>query len=375
MRIGVNTRVLLKHRMEGVARYTYEITKRMVLAHPEDDFIFFFDRDYDDNFLFADNVTGIIVTPQARHPLLWFTWFEISLPKILEEHDIDVFFSPDTYLSLRSDVPTLLTCHDLAYLHFPNHIPLLVRNYYKYYFPKFHKKADHILAVSQSTKDDIVSQYEIEENKITVTFNACSENFKPLNSVEKVNVRLEYSDGKPYFIYVGSIHPRKNIVRLVKAFEKFCDAGNEHRLIILGRWAWSNDVIAYAIKNSKYTTRIKVLNEIEGDISPLLAAAEALVYISLFEGFGLPLLEAMQSEVPVITSNRGALKEIADDAALFVDPENINEIADAMQSLVSDENLVEKLVEAGKIRVRDFSWDKAAADTYDQIKSLAPSLL
>jgi len=370
MRIGVNTRVLLKHRMEGVARYIYEITKRMVLSHPEDDFIFFFDRDYDDDFLFADNVTGIIVTPQARHPFLWYTWFEISLPKALEDHAIDVFFSPDTYLSLRSKVPTLLTCHDLAYLHYPKHIPLLVRNYYKYYFPRFHHRADHIMAVSQSTKQDIIDQYEISTDKITVAYNACSENFTPLDSVEKVNVRSQISEGKPYFIYVGSIHPRKNLLRLIEAFERFCVTDKEHQLVILGRWAWNNDIVAAKLNRSKYADRIILIDDMEGDISPYLAAAEALVYISLFEGFGLPIIEAMQCGVPVITSNRGALKEVAKDAAIFVHPESEKEIVEAMVNIVTDHELRERLIDAGTLRSSDFSWDSSAASTYHQLSKL-----
>ena len=370
MRIGVNTRVLLKHRMEGVARYTYEIMKRMVLAHPEDEFYFFFDRDYDDEFLFADNVMGIIVTPQARHPLLWFTWFELSIPKVLEQYQIDVFFSPDTYLSLRSDVPTLLTCHDLAYIHYPKHIPSLVRNYYKYYFPKFHERADHIMAVSETTKKDIMHQYGIEANKITVAYNACAESFKPLNSVEKVNIRLQVADGKPYFIYVGSIHPRKNILRLVEAFEEFCQTDKVHHLVILGRWAWNNDVVAAKLNRTKFPDRIKILDEIEGDISPYLAAAEALVYVSLFEGFGLPLLEAMQCEVPVITSNRGALKEVAGDAALLVNPESVDEITAAISRISIDEDLKDRLVSEGVQQLQGFSWDSAAEVTYERLVQL-----
>lgn len=370
MRIGVNTRLLLKHRMEGIARYTYEVTKRMVLAHPEDEFVFFFDRDYSEDFLFADNVKAYILNPPARHPLLWFAWFEISLPKALKEHKIDVFFSPDTYLSLRSDVPTLITCHDLAYLHYPKHIPLLVRKYYQFYFPRFHRRANHIMAISQNTKNDIIDKYAIPEHKITLAYNACAENFKPLGSVEKVNVRMNISDGKPYFIYVGSIHPRKNIVRLIHAFEKFCETNNDHNLVILGRWAWNSTLIASTLKNSSHRTRIKLINDMEGDISPYLAAAEALVYISLLEGFGLPLLEAMQCEVPVITSDRGALKEVAGDAAILVDPEDIDDITNAMTTILSDLSLRDKMIHEGKERIKKFSWDDSAAVTYDQISNL-----
>lgn len=357
--------------MEGVARYVYEVTKRMVLAHPEDEFIFFFDRDFDDEFLFAENVTGIILPPQARHPILWYSWFEMSIPKALKKHNIDVFFSPDTYLSIRSDVPTLLTCHDLAYLHYPDHIPFAVRKYYQYYFPKFHQRANHIMAVSNHTKDDIVNQYKISADKITVSYNAAGDNFSPIDSVHKVDVRLHYTDGKPYFIYVGSIHPRKNIVRLVNAFDKFCETNDSHQLVILGRWAWGNDVIAATIANSDNLQRIKLIDDMQDDISEVLAAADALVYVSLFEGFGLPLIEAMSCHVPVITSNQGALKEVAGDAALLVDPENIDAIADALNSIAKDDQLALDLIEKGKERIKIFSWDNTAAQTYEQLKKLA----
>lgn len=372
MRIGINTRVLLKHRMEGVARYTYEISKRLVLDHPEDEFYFFFDRDYDDSFVFAENVIPIILGPQARHPALWYSWFELSIPKALEQYAIDVFFSPDTYLSLRTDMPTLLTCHDLAYLHYPKHIPFLIRKYYQYYFPRFHRRADHIIAVSHSTKDDIIKQYNIPPSKITVGYNGVGNNFTPLDPVKQVDIRLSLTSGDPYFIYVGSIHPRKNIVRLVKAFDQFCDSTEStHKLIILGRWAWNNDKIAGTIANAKHLQRIKLIDDMKGDISDILASATALVYVSLFEGFGLPLLEAMQCEVPVITSDRGALKEIAGGAALLVDPENVDAIAYAMTRIVSEENLDLELIDKGRTRVADFNWKDSADVVYERLRLLS----
>jgi len=371
LRIAINTRVLLKHRMEGVARYVYEISKRMVLTHPEDEFYFFFDRDYDEGFLFADNVTAIILPPQARHPILWVSWFEMSIPKALQKYEIDVFFSPDTYLSLRSDVPTLLTSHDLAYIHYPKHIPFAVRKYYQNYFPKFHQRADHIMAVSQHTKEDIINQYDIAAEKISVSYNAAGQNFTPIDSVHKVDVRLQYTEGKPYFIYLGSIHPRKNIIRLVKAFDIFCHDNQSHRLIILGRWAWNNDLIAATIANSNNLSRIKLIDDMQGDISEVLAAAEALVYVSLFEGFGLPVVEAMQSGVPVITSNRGALKEVAGEAALLVDPMRVEAITAAMHTIVKDDQLRNDLVHKGIERAKHFSWDKAAQQTYIQLIKLS----
>lgn len=353
--------------MEGVARYTYEISKRLVLDHPEDEFYFFFDRDYDDSFLFADNVTAIILSPQARHPALWLAWFEQSIPKALEQYDIDVFFSPDGYLSLRTDVPTLMTSHDLAYIHYPKHIPYIVRQYYRYCFPRFHRRADHIIAVSESTKNDIITQYKIDENKITIGYNGVGDNFKPSDPVSKVNTRLSLTNGNPYFIYLGSIHPRKNIVRLVKAFDKFCRTNETHHLVILGRWAWNNDVIAASIANATHLSRIKLIDDMKGDISEVLASADALVYVSLFEGFGLPLLEAMKCEVPVITSNCGALKEVAADAAITVNPENADAITSAMHQILDEEDLKDKLVHLGTERLKQFSWKDSADIVYKRI--------
>jgi len=122
MRIGINTRVLLKGRMEGVARYIHETVSRMALAHPEDQFVLFFDRPFHQDFVYADNVTPVVIGPPARHPILWYIWFEWSLKLALKKHRIDVLLSPDTYMSLSTQVPTLLVTHDLAYLHYPDHI-------------------------------------------------------------------------------------------------------------------------------------------------------------------------------------------------------------------------------------------------------------
>ena len=140
---------------EGIGRYTYEISKNLVLSHPEHEFYFFFDRPYDERYVFAKNVHPVVIRPAARHAILFCLWFELQVPKYLKKYGIDIFFSTDNFLSLHTDCITILTIHDLAYLHIPETIPFSSRLYYQYFMPKFLKKADYLLPVSNAVKEDI----------------------------------------------------------------------------------------------------------------------------------------------------------------------------------------------------------------------------
>ena len=171
MRIAINTRFLLSGKLEGIGMYTQEIFKRVVQQMPEHEFYFLFDRPFSDEFIFAKNVIPLVVSPPARHPFLWYWWFEKSIPKILKKHKIDLFISPDGYCSLNTTIPQILTIHDLGFEHFPMHVPFLVRNYYQYFTPKYCEKSAKILAVSQFTKNDIVEKYGIAASKIDVVYN------------------------------------------------------------------------------------------------------------------------------------------------------------------------------------------------------------
>ena len=137
MKIAINCRLLLKNKLEGIGWYSFEIVSRIVKNHPEHDFYFLFDRPFHPDFVFAKNVKPIVLSPQARHPFLWYLWFEFSVSKFLKKNNIDLFFSPDGYLSLNTNVKTLLTIHDLNFEHFPEQLPFLTRKYYQYFTPKF----------------------------------------------------------------------------------------------------------------------------------------------------------------------------------------------------------------------------------------------
>jgi hypothetical protein len=156
MKIAVNTRLLLKNKLEGIGWFTFETLKRITEQHPEHEFYFIFDRKYDDSFIFSKNVKPIIIPPQARHPFLFFLWFEFSIPYILKRLKADVFLSPDGYLSLSSKTKQVAVIHDLNFEHNPNDVPFLVRKYFKFFFHRWAKKATRIVTVSEYSKKDIV---------------------------------------------------------------------------------------------------------------------------------------------------------------------------------------------------------------------------
>ena len=366
MRIAVNTRFLLRDKMEGFGWYTYEVTKRLVEQHPEHQFIFFFDRPYDERFIFGSNVEAVILLPPARHPILFLCWFEIAVKRALKKYKADVFFSPDGYLSLSSNVPQVGVIHDLSFEHYPKDIPFVMRTYLKLFFPRFARKANHIITVSNASKSDIMQSYGILSNKITVAYNGCSTLFKPVDEGVKSKCRDTFSNGKPYFVFVGSIHPRKNVQRLLDAFALYKSRSESDRqLVIVGSAMWKKASFAVAVPDH-VKTEVHFTGHIGLDeLTTIMASAEALTYVPYFEGFGIPLVEAMKCGTPIICGDRTSLPEVAGDAALTCDPFSVESIASAMEVFSSSTELQASLSEKGLERSKLFNWDQSAEIVWD----------
>jgi len=362
VRIVVNTRFLLKNRLEGIGRFTYETCKLLTQNHPEHDFVFVFDRKYDDSFIFSDNITPVVVAPQARHPILWYLWFEWSIPQVLKKYKADIFLSPDGYLSIGTNVPQLPVMHDLAFIHRPNDIGALVRKYYNYYFPKFAHKATRIATVSEFSKNDIAKQYSINPQKIDVVYNGASSAFKPTNEEEKIAIRQKITQGKPYFVFVGALQPRKNIVNLLKAFNAFKQSDTKGiQLVIVGRKAWQTEAMDSTFEGLQYKADIVFTGRLsDTDLSATIAAALSLVYIPFFEGFGLPIIEAFKCHTPVITSNVSSMPEVAGNAGLLVNQNSIESICNALKEIANNENLRVSLTQKAIERSDKFTWGKTA---------------
>ena len=253
MKIAINTRFLLKGRLEGIGWYTYEVCKRMVDAHPQDQFYFFFDRPYGKEFVFAPNVTPMVLSPPARHPILFYIWFEYSVVRALKKIQADVFYSPDGFLSLRTSVPSFTTIHDIAHVHYPSYVSYAMRKYYQKFMPKFAKKAKTIFTVSDYSKKDIIQSYSISGNKVAVYYNGCREHFRPTPAAEQLAIKKEFTENEDYFICIGSIHPRKNVETVINAFNHFKrNHQTKHKLVIVGRKAWKTGPFVTALNESPF---------------------------------------------------------------------------------------------------------------------------
>jgi glycosyltransferase involved in cell wall biosynthesis len=369
-RIAVNTRLLIRNRLDGIGWFTYETLSRITKAHPEVDFFFFFDRKPDPQFIFSKNVKAVVVGPQARHPLLFIIWFELSMSWFLRKLRPDLFLSPDGYLSLSSSTPSLAVIHDLNFEHFPADLPWFVRWYYRFFFPRFARKAARIATVSEFSKQDIVAQYGVAEDRIDVVYNGSSHKFIPLSQDDILQVRNQYSDGKPYFLFVGALHPRKNLVRLFAAFDQYRnECAEDVRLLVVGEKLWWTKPIREAYENMKHQDKVHFCGRLGmEDLCRVTASALAVTYVSYFEGFGIPIVEAFRAGVPVITSDVTSMPEVAADAALLVDPFNIESISKAMILITSDASLRERLISLGHQRAMSFSWDRTAEQLWLSIQ-------
>jgi glycosyltransferase involved in cell wall biosynthesis len=374
MIIAVNTRFLLPNRLEGMGWVAYETLRRMVVAHPEDTFIFFFDRPFDPSFIFAKNIKPVVLFPQARHPFLFVWWFEWSVARALKRYKVDVFLSPDNFCTLRTAVPTCLLVHDVAWTHPEGRVGGLMQRYYDFFAPKFLEKANRIVTVSNFVKQDALRAYPfLDSEKIDVAHNACRSDFKPLSDSEKNAVKAQYTEGSPFFIFVGAVHPRKNVHRLIEAFGLFKKRTNSRvKLVIVGRFGWQTGDVKAAFDGSDFQKDILFTGYVANEEVPkLVGAALAVTYVSLSEGFGIPILEGFNCDVPVLTSTTTSMPEVAGDAALLVNPESIEDISAALERLAFDVDLRTHLIEKGRRRREDFNWERSAAILYGNIKMAA----
>lgn len=370
MKIAVNTRLLLPGKLEGIGWFAYETLKRITQAHPEHEFLFLFDRKYSEEFIFSDNVTPIIVPVQARHPILYHLWFEWMVPPVLRKHNVDLFLSPDGYLSLNSEKKQLAVIHDINFEYYPRHLPWFERKYYRFYFPKFAEKASRIATVSEFSKEDLIRHYEVEPEIIDVVYNGVSDVYQPVSKEVKTATRKRYANGDEYFIFIGSIQPRKNLTQLFKAFDLFKkEHESDIKLLIVGEKRWWTKAIKKAYDGMAHQNDVIFSGRLQQeDLSQALASSLALVYVSFFEGFGIPIVEAMNSDVPVITSNVTSMPEVAGKAGIYVSPFDPISIKEGMEKAAFDKELVAELIEAGKEQRKLFSWDQTAAKLWDSIE-------
>lgn len=373
MRIVVNTRLLLPDKLEGIGWFAHEVLQRIVAAHPEHHFIFLFDRPFDKRFIYAANVEGEVLFPPTRHPLLYRLWFDWLLPRKLKALKADAFISPDGYLALRSTVPTLAVMHDLNFEHYPEDLPKAYRDYYRGYFPRFARHATRLATVSEYSRRDIANTYGVNEGRIDVVYNGVGAVFRPLTEAERREAAQAFTGGHPYLVCIGSLNPRKNIARLLLAFDELVERHRSPmRLLVVGERMWWDGRMEDAWENMRHQDRVIFTGRLQQDrLHRALGGATALAFVSYFEGFGIPVAEAMRCGVPVVAAEATSLPEIAGDAAHYCDPFSVEDITRALHDVCTDPELRSTLSAAGIERSKRYTWDRSAETLWASFERMA----
>ena len=372
MKIAINCWVLRNKQLDGIGYFTINSISRIIKAHPEVHFQVLCDKKFTENYFDFENVTKHRIFPALRHPVLYVFYMEFILPFFLKKHKPDLFVSAEGFLSLLSGCKQVPIIYDINFEHKPEDLKWKNRVYFRFFFKRFARKAKRIATISEYSKRDIASFYKIDEALIDNVSCGINSNFQPLTAAEVEATRIKWSGGKPYFFFVGSMHPRKNIKRLIEAFNLFKKNTNANlKLILAGSILWSKSEIETTYTGSAYASDIVFTGRLsDADLQRVLGAAFALSFVPVFEGFGLPIVEAMQCGVPVICSNLTSMPEVAGEATILVDPFNVKDIAAGMQKLYTDNDLCMRLIEMGHQQKDLFSWDKTASLLWDSFEKV-----
>ena len=363
MTIAVNCWVLRNKQLDGIGYFTINTLPRIIKNNPDISFVILCDKNFTEPYFNFPNVTLKHVFPPYRHPLLYIFYMEFVLPFVLRKIKPDLLLSAEGFLSLASSCKQLPIIYDLNFEHYPENLALKNRLYFRFFFKRFAKKAKRIATISEYSKADIVNTYKIPANKIDNVSCGIKANFYIVPEDKKIAVREKYSGGAPYFFFVGSMHPRKNMLRLLQAFNEFKkQSGSNFKMLISGAIMWDNAEMLKVYETSPYKNDIIFAGRLSDDeIKEVLGAAYALTFVPVFEGFGLPVVEAFEAGVPVLTSNATSIPEVAGDAAIYADPFDISSITKGMIELYENKNdRCARLVEKGFEQKKLFSWDRTA---------------
>lgn len=363
MKIAINLWILRNKDYDGLGIVAIHTISEMIRNNPLVEFFLLVDKQFKEKFFEYPNATKHYIFPALRHPILYVIYLETVLPSFLKNNNIDVHLSMDSFLSLRSKHIQVSMLADINSHHFPKDIPFRNRIYYNTFLPLFAKKATRIATLSNFSKEDIASAYNIDKNKIDIIYCGIRNSFSPIPNEIKTKIRLEVTGGSNYFFFVGSMNPRKNIPRLLMAFNEFKkNTNNDLKLVIAGKIVWQEDKVKNDFDNLEHKEDIIFLGRVsDEDLNNYLGSAYALCFVPLFEGFGLPIVEAWACDVPVIASTVTSVPEVGGDAVLLANPYDQQDIAYKMQLLFENKNnIVEDLIHKGRNRRTIFTWENTA---------------
>ncbi len=369
MKIAINCWILRTKNIEGIGNFTVETLRPLIKDHPEIEFQILCDKNFTEDYFDFPNVTKHHIYPPYRHPVLYLWYMEIVTGRFLKKHRPDLFISMEGFLCLHTKSKQLPLIYDLNFEHRPKDLPFRNRVYFRTFYPRFAKKATRVATISEYSKEDIHKTYGIDLKLIDNVSCGVKDKFFPLTDAVKQQTKDYYCKGEDYFFFVGSMHPRKNIIRLLQAFELFkSESGASLKLVLAGNIFWDNENISAATASMKCKDDIIFTGRVSDDeLALLLASAFSLSFVPTFEGFGLPIVEAFQCDVPVICSNTTSMPEVAGDAALTADPFSVEDIAKQMTMMFNNESIRNELIVKGREQKKLFSWNRTASLLYESI--------
>ena len=302
-------------------------------------------------------------------------WRFTKLPALINSGSYDLFHGPSHVLPGRLKCPSVVTMLDLIFIRYPRYFRTWDRNYYRISFRRSARLADHIISISKATKADLVNLFGIKEEKISVIYPGFDDVFTKLLPPRLEEIGKKYELPRNYVLYVGNIEPRKNVLKLAQAFSSLKESSNidkDMHLLIVGRKGWFYKDILDGIDSLPCREQIRLVGPVYGeDLAGVYQLARVMAYPSMFEGFGYPVLEAMRLGTPVLTSGISSMPEAGGDAAHYVNPKSLDDIASGLSRLLNDESYRQELVEKGTRHAEGFTAEKMARETLEVYRKLA----
>lgn len=374
MRIGIDCRTMLNPKtgeMAGVGHYTTYLVRALVKRAKKDTFVLFFDHRMPDRAikdLASKKNVEIVRFPYSQYKrYLPFGYSHIVVAQALKRAQLDLFHAPAYIIPYQYDKPAVITIHDLAIYPHPEWFPPKQQFSRKVLVPSSIQRAKKIIAVSQATAKMVRDLFSVAQEDISVVYEGVTKE-KAVSALSKIRTRKKFNINERFLLYIGTIEPRKNLENLVKAFDQFMREHYRHhkdvQLVIAGVRGWKYQQIFRTIARAKWSSSIRVIGYVtQHEKITLLQASLFFAFPTLWEGFGLPVLEAASLGVPVLTSRVSSLPEVAGSGAVYVKPESVRSIQEGITMLVRQGKKRVALGKKGKQHAKKFSWEKCAAET------------
>jgi glycosyltransferase involved in cell wall biosynthesis len=372
MRIGIDATALPPQPV-GAGNYIIHLVRALVALDSGDEFVIFAQQGGASLINIPDgNGVEWIILPD-RNPGIRLIWEQISFPKLVQRSGVDLLHSLHYTRPVWLPCKSVVTYHDMTFFLYPHLHARSKRVFFPMAIRASARQADALIAVSESTRQDAIRILGIPPQKITTAQLGVDPSFTPISDIEqKRRIAEKYHLPKKFILYVGLVEPRKNLPKLISAYKKSVDNGIEHKLVVVGRYGWMYEEVFRQIEALNLKDNVFLAGYISQEDLPMVYnLASLFVYPTLYEGFGLPSLEAMACGLPVISTNVSSLPEIIGDAGVLVPPDDVDSLYQAIQKVLKDEKLSEDLIQKGLEQAAKFTWERTARSTlqvYRQVK-------